>query len=96
MIDSEPSLTIGLSDQHCDEALLAISRFVDLKSPFTLGHSLAVAELTTAAGRQLGVPDGQLRTLYRAGSVQNFGRLGVSNAIWDKPGPLRLSLVLLK
>jgi HD-GYP domain-containing protein (c-di-GMP phosphodiesterase class II) len=29
-----------------------------------------------------------VRTLYRAGLVHDFGRLGVSNAIWDKRGPL--------
>ena len=26
--------------------------------------------------------------MRRAGLVAGFGRLGVSNAIWDKPGPL--------
>jgi DNA-binding CsgD family transcriptional regulator len=88
VIDSEPSLAISLTSEECDEALLAISRFVDLKSPFTIGHSLAVAELATRAGRQLGLPDDDVRTLYRAGLVHDFGRLGVSNSIWDKPGPL--------
>ena len=29
-----------------------------------------------------------MRTLRRAGLVHDFGRLGVSNSIWDKPGPL--------
>ena len=29
-----------------------------------------------------------MRTLRRAGLVHDLGRLGVSNAIWDKPGPL--------
>ena len=33
-----------------DAALLAIANFVDLKSPYTLGHSRAVAELAAAAG----------------------------------------------
>ena len=28
------------------------------------------------------------RIARRAGLVHDFGRLGVSNAIWDKPGPL--------
>ena len=77
-------MAIALSDQECDEALRAIGRFVDLKSPFTVGHSLAVAELAAAAGRQLGLPDDQVHTLYRAGLVHDFGRLGVSNSIWDK------------
>src|SRR5262249_913075 len=29
--------------------------------------------------------------LYRAGLTAGFGRLGVSNAIWDKPGPLSVA-----
>jgi HD-GYP domain-containing protein (c-di-GMP phosphodiesterase class II) len=88
VIDAEPSLTIALTDRQCDDALRAIGRFVDLKSPFTAGHAVAVAELGAAAGRRLHLPDDQVRTLYRAGLVQGFGRLGVSNAIWDKRGPL--------
>jgi HD-GYP domain-containing protein (c-di-GMP phosphodiesterase class II) len=88
VIDAEPSLTIGLTQSECDEALRAIGRFVDLKSPFTLGHSAAVAALSAAAGRTLDLPDDQVRTLYRAGLVHDYGRLGVSNSIWDKRGPL--------
>ncbi len=88
VIDAEPSLARSLSDQECDEALRAIARFVDLKSPFRIGHSLAVAELACAAGRQLDLSDDDARTLYRVGLVQGYGRLGVSNTIWDKRGPL--------
>src|SRR6185436_11884752 len=32
--------------------------------------------------------EGERRMLRRAGLVHGFGRLGISNAIWDKPGPL--------
>ena len=32
-------LAIALTDAECDDALRAIGRFVDLKSPYTLGHS---------------------------------------------------------
>ena len=53
-----------------------------------LGHSRAVAELAAAAGARLGLRDDEVRTLHRAGLVHDFGRLGVSNAIWDKRGPL--------
>jgi HD-GYP domain-containing protein (c-di-GMP phosphodiesterase class II) len=88
VIDSEPSLAIALTPKQCDDALLAISRFVDLKSPFTLGHSTAVAELAAAAGQHLGLPDEEVHLLYRSGLVHDFGRLGVSNSIWDKRGPL--------
>ena len=53
-----------------------------------LGHSRAVADLAAAAAGELGLPDEDVRTLRRAGLVHDFGRLGVSNAIWDKRGPL--------
>src|SRR6185369_2382798 len=37
---------------------------------------------------RLGLPGAEVRTLRRAGLVHDLGRLGVSNAIWDKTGPL--------
>ena len=63
MIDAEPALTIGLTDaEGATDALLAIAEFVDLKSPFMLGHSTAVAELAAAAERQLGLGDDDVKT----------------------------------
>ena len=88
VLDGEPALAITLTAAECDAALGAVARFVDLKSPYTLGHSQAVAELAAAAGTRMGMPADDVRTLRRAGLVTGFGRLGVSNAIWDKPGPL--------
>jgi HD-GYP domain-containing protein (c-di-GMP phosphodiesterase class II) len=91
VIDSEPALAVVLSADECDDALEAIARFVDMKSPYTLGHSSAVAELAAGAARHLGAPPDEVRLLSRAALVMNYGNLGVSNAIWDKPGPLTAS-----
>jgi HD-GYP domain-containing protein (c-di-GMP phosphodiesterase class II) len=88
VIASEPVLAVELSEGQLDSALAAIANFVDLKSPFTLGHSVAVAALAEEAGRKLGWPLEHVLTLRRAGLVHGFGRLGVSNSIWDRPGPL--------
>ena len=88
VIGAEPALAVMLSGERFDAALTAIADFVDLKSPYMLGHARAVSELAAAAGEQLGLADGELRTLRRAGLVHDLGRLGVSNSIWDKPGPL--------
>jgi HD-GYP domain-containing protein (c-di-GMP phosphodiesterase class II) len=88
VIDAEPALTILLSNERFDAALLAIANFVDLKSPYFLGHARAVSELAAEAGASLGLDEAGLRTLRRAGLVHGFGRLGVSNAIWDKPNRL--------
>jgi HD-GYP domain-containing protein (c-di-GMP phosphodiesterase class II) len=88
VIDAEPALAVVLSAERFDAALLAIATFVDLKSPYFLGHARAVADLAAEAGVRLGLPDGEVRTLRRAGLVHDLGRLGVSNSIWDKRGPL--------
>jgi HD-GYP domain-containing protein (c-di-GMP phosphodiesterase class II) len=88
VIEAEPALRVTLSGESFDRALLAIADFVDLKSPYTLGHARAVSELAAATAEQLGLPEEDARLLRRAGIVHDLGRLGVSNAIWDKPGPL--------
>ncbi len=88
VIDGEPALAVMLSGEQFDEALGAIANFVDLKSPYTLGHSRAVADLSSGAAAHLGLAESEVTLLRRAGFVHDFGRLGVSNAIWDKPGPL--------
>ena len=88
MLDAEPSLGVWLSEDEFDRALRAIADFVDLKSPYMLGHGHAVAELAAGAGSLLGLSADEVRILRRTGLVHGLGRLGVSNAIWDKPGPL--------
>jgi HD-GYP domain-containing protein (c-di-GMP phosphodiesterase class II) len=88
VIAAEPALAVVLAGERFDAALLAIANFVDLKSPYMLGHAAAVAELAAEAGRRLGLDEAGARILRRAGLVHGLGRLGVSNAIWDKPGPL--------
>jgi HD-GYP domain-containing protein (c-di-GMP phosphodiesterase class II) len=88
VVDAEPSLAVFLSDDRFDPALEAVANFADLKSPYFLGHSRAVAELAAAAATQLRMPPNDVRMVRRASLVHGFGRLGVSNAIWDKRGPL--------
>jgi len=91
VIDAEPALASALSADECDRALDAIARFADLKSPYMLGHSGAVAELASAAASTLGLPPADAATVRRSASVMAFGRLGISNAIWDKRGSLNAS-----
>ena len=88
VIADEPGLAVFMSDDEFDAALEAIADFADLKSPYTLGHSRGVAELAEGAARDYGLPADECKRLRRAGLVHDLGRLGVSNAIWDKPGAL--------
>jgi HD-GYP domain-containing protein (c-di-GMP phosphodiesterase class II) len=88
VIAAEPALAITLRPTEFEAALTAIADFVDLKSPYTLGHSRAVSELAASAGAVLGLPPAEVDLLRRAGLVHGYGRLGVSNTIWDRAGPL--------
>jgi HD-GYP domain-containing protein (c-di-GMP phosphodiesterase class II)/DNA-binding CsgD family transcriptional regulator len=88
VIEAEPALEIVLSDDELDSALAAIADFADLKSPWTIGHSRGVAELVAAAADGYGLSDGDATLARRAALVHDLGRLGVSNKVWDKPGPL--------
>jgi HD-GYP domain-containing protein (c-di-GMP phosphodiesterase class II) len=88
VVDAEPALAVVVRGERFDRALAAIADFVDLKSPYFLGHARAVAALAAEAGALLGLPEPEVRLLRRAGLVHELGRLGISNAIWDKRGPL--------
>jgi HD-GYP domain-containing protein (c-di-GMP phosphodiesterase class II) len=87
VIDGEPALAVTVAGERFDSALRAIASFVDLKSPFMLGHANAVAELAARAAVEHGLAELET-TMRRAGLVHDLGRLGISNAIWDKRGPL--------
>ena len=77
-----------LDDAEIDELLRAMADFVDLKCPCSPGYSRGVADLVAATARHLRMPSADITRLYRAGLVHGLGRLGVSNQIWEKKGPL--------
>jgi HD-GYP domain-containing protein (c-di-GMP phosphodiesterase class II) len=59
VIGAEPQLELRIPEERFDDVLEAVAEFVDLKSPFTIGHSRAVAELAAEASRHLGGGDAQ-------------------------------------
>ena len=88
VIAAEPALEVTLTDAQFDAALEAIADFVDIKSPWTIGHSRGVAKLAAEAARGSGLSEADVVRVRRAALVHDLGRLGVPNTIWDKRGPL--------
>jgi HD-GYP domain-containing protein (c-di-GMP phosphodiesterase class II)/DNA-binding CsgD family transcriptional regulator len=62
-----------------------------VKSPYFLGHSSGVARLGEEAATRLGLGDEEATAVRRSGLLHDLGRVGVSNLVWDKPGPLTAS-----
>jgi HD-GYP domain-containing protein (c-di-GMP phosphodiesterase class II) len=71
-----------LTDEELDDLLQAMGDFVDLKSPWTAGHSRVVADLAARAGTALGLSAADQIALRRAGHVLDLGRMGVPNRVW--------------
>ncbi len=88
VLAAEPGAAPRIADERLDDVLQAVADFVDLKSPYTVGHSRGVAELATQAARRCGLSEAEVIAIRRAGWLHDLGRIGVPNTIWDKPGPL--------
>jgi HD-GYP domain-containing protein (c-di-GMP phosphodiesterase class II) len=69
-------------------SLALVGDVIDLKLPWLLGHSRAVAELAEALGTTLGLAASTRRALRRAGWLQGLGRVAIPNAVWNRAGPL--------
>ncbi len=82
--DSSPRLT----SRGLDDLLAALGEFVDLKCPFTIAHSAAVARLSVDAASVMGLDSDGVNLTRRAGYVHDLGRIGVSNQIWSQPRAL--------
>lgn len=76
----EPEPRPWVPEGRVEQILEVFADFVDVKSPYTAGHSREVAQLARTAGSAPGV--------VRAALVHDLGRVSVANGIWDKPGPL--------
>ena len=88
LIDVEPAPARLVPEPNVVDICAAIADVADLKSTHTLGHSAEVADVAVAAADRLGVDEAG-RTRLRIGALlHDLGRIGVSNAIWEKPGPL--------
>ena len=77
-----------VDDDHFDDIASAFGQIVDAKSPFTAGHSARVAMIADQLSAQLGLDAPERRWLRRGALLHDIGKLGVSNQILDKPGPL--------
>jgi HD-GYP domain-containing protein (c-di-GMP phosphodiesterase class II) len=87
-LESEPFPQARLSGDGIDAGFAAFAALTGLKSPWLREHSTGVADLAEAAAWRLGLQAQDVAFLRRAALAADLGRVGVSNAIWEKPEPL--------
>ena len=69
-------------------ALLALSEAIEACDPYTRGHSARVARMAHEVGLRLGCDEARLSLLRLGGALHDVGKLAVSDAVLNKPGPL--------
>ncbi len=82
------SHAMEVDDRQIDIIAEAFAEVIDSKSPFTSGHSDRVAIFADAIAAELGFSPARRQWLRRIALLHDIGKLGVSNAILDKPGKL--------
>jgi putative nucleotidyltransferase with HDIG domain len=71
-----------------DATLEGWSRMLDLRDQVTEEHTHRVTELTVALAKRLGFPDAELGHIRRGALLHDIGKMGIPDAILQKPGPL--------
>jgi putative nucleotidyltransferase with HDIG domain len=85
----EPAERVLLADDaRLDQVARAFALVIDSKSPWTYRHSERVADLAVGIAAILGFDGDEVRDLRRAALLHDVGKLGISNLVLDKPGPL--------
>jgi len=61
---------------------------IDAKDPYTRGHSERVARYSIAIGKNLGLPEREMRNLRISALLHDVGKIGIDDRILRKPGAL--------
>jgi HD-GYP domain-containing protein (c-di-GMP phosphodiesterase class II) len=88
VLEHEPHPVEQRDESELRDIAAAFADVADLKLPAVHGHSREVAALATAAAGHLGLDARTIDELEIAALLHDIGRLAVTNAIWEKPGPL--------
>ncbi|TDA70561.1 MAG: HD-GYP domain-containing protein [Clostridia bacterium] len=68
--------------------LKAMMAAVEAKDTYTRGHSERVTGYALAIGRELGLGETEIRSLFCAAILHDIGKIGVPGELLRKPGPL--------
>jgi HD-GYP domain-containing protein (c-di-GMP phosphodiesterase class II) len=88
LLEAEPGPVEIRRGPQLLEVGAAFGALADVKAPFLLGHAREVARLAAGGARRLGLPEPEVTRIELAGLLHDVGRVGISNGLWEKAGPL--------
>lgn len=66
----------------------SLAEALEVKDPYTRGHSIRVSHFSSAIARVLNLDSDVVRQIELGGQVHDIGKIGVREAVLNKPGPL--------
>ncbi|HYD51948.1 MAG TPA: HD domain-containing phosphohydrolase [Gemmatimonadaceae bacterium] len=69
-------------------SIQSLADALEVKDRYTRGHSVRVSRYSVAIARRLGISGELLRQIELGGHVHDIGKIGVREAVLNKPGPL--------
>jgi HD-GYP domain-containing protein (c-di-GMP phosphodiesterase class II) len=72
-------------------AITALVYALEAKDEYTSGHSQRVAEISVAISEKMNLPQFAVEQMRLAGSVHDIGKIGIREAILNKPSGLSLA-----
>ncbi len=69
-------------------SIKALAQALEAKDEYTQGHSARVAEESVNIARYLSLSDTEVRRMWLAGYLHDIGKIGIKEAILNKPGKL--------
>ena len=70
------------------ETVTALANAIEIRDPYTHGHTDRVKVLARAIGAKMGWDNEKLATLWMGCTLHDIGKIGVPDSILSKPGPL--------
>jgi len=74
--------------ENAEQMLFAVARAVEARDEGTGEHCDRISGLAARLGQRLGLEDESLKALRRAGYLHDIGKIGIPDAILQKPGKL--------
>ena len=83
---------VAAQARRLEELFLAsvqsLAEALEVKDPYTRGHSIRVSHYSMAIARELGLDGELLRQIELGGHVHDIGKIGVREEVLNKPGKL--------
>jgi HD-GYP domain-containing protein (c-di-GMP phosphodiesterase class II) len=74
--------------QQTRATILELADLIDLRDPYTHGHSQRVASLAERLARRMKLESTQIQLISDAARVHDIGKIGTNDLVLLKPGPL--------